>query len=97
MWCSCINLPLIFHEILLSLLVVWFNRGSRYLEWCQIMSYRAFQSLLIRETNAICLEYDLRSSVLEFPHSLVLDFLKQLYKTKFIRFFQVVSVKHFVN
>lgn len=97
MWCSCVNLPLIFHEILLSLLAVWFDRGSRYLEWCQIMSYGAFQSLLIREGNAICLEYYLRSSVLEFSHSSVLEFLKQLYKTKFIRLFQVVSVKHIVN
>lgn len=96
MWCSCINLPLIFHKILLSLLV-WFNKGSRYLEWCQIMSYRTFQSLLIREGNVICLEYDLRSLVLEFSRRAELEFLKQLYKTKFIRLFQVVSVKHFVD
>lgn len=79
------------------MLVVWFNKGSRYLEWCQIMSYTAFQSLLIREGIVICLEYDLRSSVLEFSHRAVLEFLKQLYKTKFIRLFQVVSVKHFVD
>lgn len=78
MWHCCINLPLIFHEISLWLLVVWFNKGFSYLEWCHTMSCGTFQCLLIREGNVIYLEYDLRNLTLEFSHRNVLQFIKQL-------------------